>query len=660
MKHLKYIMLGILMLFVFTITVKAEDLTADNFNTEQPDVLYNTHVQSYGWNNFSKNGEMSGTEGQAKRLEAITIKLNSQIDGSISYMAHVQSYGWENNWHRNGEMSGTTGQAKRLEAIKIKLSGNVATKYDVYYRVHVQSYGWMNWVKNGEIAGTEGQAKRLEAIEIKLVKKDEEQSEYIKQDPVLNYTSHVQSYGWMDQSSNGEITGTTGEGKRIEAYKVNVISPDYSGNINYKSYVEGQGWENNWKTQNEISGITGERKRIEAIKLELTGELKDNFDIYYRVHVQGYGWLGWAKNGEIAGTTELDLRIEAMEFKLVKKGTGEETGNSYKIKDARLRYQSHIRKIGNQEEKNEGEIAGTTGQGLRMEGIKIVADTNLSGSVLYQTYIEHDGWENSWKSNGNLSGTEGQSKAIQLIRIKLDGELSEKYDIYYRVHSDKYGWLGWAKNGEIAGVKSYDIQAIQIKLISKVKSDREAYDTNNHYIDKINYIPVYYSQKDSRWANNWYGAGQMKSTGCAPTSMAMAYSAILGKVILPVDVANYLYYNTNQYNHYALGTGGKGIIYASDYYGIKCTPIKNIEEMAQALADGKILFAAMGNGKFATSYWTHAIVLHSYNGGNTIAYDPLTATKNGWISLNQVWNEQSWDPDDYSGGSNFYSLERFY
>jgi uncharacterized protein YjdB len=30
----------------------------------------------------------------------------------------------------------------------------------------------MSWVKNGEIAGTVGESKRLEAIEIKLVSKD--------------------------------------------------------------------------------------------------------------------------------------------------------------------------------------------------------------------------------------------------------------------------------------------------------------------------------------------------------------------------------------------------------------------------------------------------------------------------------------------------------
>ncbi|WP_204302792.1 hypothetical protein, partial [Stenotrophomonas maltophilia] len=64
------------------------------------------------------------------------------------------------------------GYSKPLEAVKINLSGEIANHYDVYYRVHVQSYGWLGWAKNGMKAGTEGLLKRVEAIEVKLVKKD--------------------------------------------------------------------------------------------------------------------------------------------------------------------------------------------------------------------------------------------------------------------------------------------------------------------------------------------------------------------------------------------------------------------------------------------------------------------------------------------------------
>jgi uncharacterized protein YjdB len=75
------------------------------------------------------------------------------------------------DWVSDGAVAGTTGQGKRLEAIKIELTGELAQKYDVYYRVHAQSYGWLDWAKNGEPAGTEGLSKRLEAIQIVYVPK---------------------------------------------------------------------------------------------------------------------------------------------------------------------------------------------------------------------------------------------------------------------------------------------------------------------------------------------------------------------------------------------------------------------------------------------------------------------------------------------------------
>ena len=68
-------------------------------------------------------------------------------------------------------MSGTQGQALRLEGISIELYGEVAEYYDVYYRVHAQDIGWLSWAKNGEYAGTAGRSARLEGIQIVLVPK---------------------------------------------------------------------------------------------------------------------------------------------------------------------------------------------------------------------------------------------------------------------------------------------------------------------------------------------------------------------------------------------------------------------------------------------------------------------------------------------------------
>lgn len=134
-------------------------------------IRYNSHIQDIGWQGQRYDGATSGTSGQSKRLEAMTIALDNQrYSGNIEYQTHVQNIGWQ-NWKTNGQTAGTSGQSLRLEAIKIRLTGEMANQYDIYYRVHAQNFGWLGWAKNGENSGTEGYSYRLEAIEIKLVKK---------------------------------------------------------------------------------------------------------------------------------------------------------------------------------------------------------------------------------------------------------------------------------------------------------------------------------------------------------------------------------------------------------------------------------------------------------------------------------------------------------
>ena len=161
--------------YIASSTANANPVVAGENNVN---VEYRTHVQSFGWQGWKYNGVMSGTSGKAKRLEGINIKLtNKPYSGSIVYTTHVQSIGWQGNennvntWFRDGQMAGTSGRAKRLEAIRIALTGEMAEHYDVYYRVHAQSFGWLDWTKNGEAAGTAGLAKRLEGIQIVLVPK---------------------------------------------------------------------------------------------------------------------------------------------------------------------------------------------------------------------------------------------------------------------------------------------------------------------------------------------------------------------------------------------------------------------------------------------------------------------------------------------------------
>ena len=150
--------------------------------SDRAHVQYRSHLQTYGWQNWKNDGDISGTTGKAKRLESLKLELkNKDYTGGICYNAHVQTIGWQADpnksatWKKDGEFCGTTGNAKRLEAIQIELYGEMAEHYDIYYRVHSQTYGWMKWAKNGEMAGTTGQHKRIEGIHVVLEKKGEQE-----------------------------------------------------------------------------------------------------------------------------------------------------------------------------------------------------------------------------------------------------------------------------------------------------------------------------------------------------------------------------------------------------------------------------------------------------------------------------------------------------
>ena len=285
-------------------------------------VVYKTYIEGYGWQDLKKDGELSGTSGESKRIEAIRIALeNQKYSGDIEYQSHVVGIGWQSK-RKNGELSGTEGQSKRIEAVRINLTGEMEKNYDVYYRVFAQDYGLLDWAKNGASAGTEGLSKRIETIEIMLVKKGEKApgstaKPFIQKN--ISYQSHIVGIGWQEWKNNGDMSGTSGESKRIEAIRIALENQKYSGDIEYQSHVVGIGWQSKRKN-GELSGTEGQSKRIEAVRINLTGEMEKNYDVYYRVFAQDYGLLDWAKNGASAGTEGLSKRIETIEIMLVKKG----------------------------------------------------------------------------------------------------------------------------------------------------------------------------------------------------------------------------------------------------------------------------------------------------------------------------------------------------
>ena len=168
---------------------------------------------------------------------------------------------------------------------------------------------------------------------------------------------------------------------------------------------------------------------------------------------------------------------------------------------------------------------------------------------------------------------------------------------------------------------------------------------------------TYYSQRDPRWASKWYGVSNMDQSGCVPTSLAMTFTDILGTVIAPTTVADYLYYNTNSFNKTSVaGTDADGIVLASKNWGLKSNVLSSIANIASALMSGQHVLAAVGASQFINYPYTHEIVLHGYDNGKTYVRDPFNANNNGWYSLDYIHGVQSRDALDTKLGAPFFSI----
>lgn len=169
------------------------------------------------------------------------------------------------------------------------------------------------------------------------------------------------------------------------------------------------------------------------------------------------------------------------------------TGSQEVYTEASLSGYAHVQNIGNMARQtvalNQSRQFGTSGRGLRVESLAFgiaapatvktvttysdgskqeTAPRNLSGNILYAAHVQNIGWQREVK-NGAIAGTSGRALRVEAVKIRLDGELGERYDIYYRAHVQNLGWLDWAKNGAEAGSAgaAYRVECVEVRLVPK-------------------------------------------------------------------------------------------------------------------------------------------------------------------------------------------------
>lgn len=158
-------------------------------------------------------------------------EITTAASVGVQYRTHVQDKGWESDWKTGGNLSGTVGEGKRLEALNVQLTGDFPSTANIQTYAHIQNLGDRGPFPMGLDAGSEGMGLRLESIRLVL----NNMPGY-----VLKYNVQVQNKGWLRSQNDdttwfvsGQTAGTAGEGLRLEGIRIKLVQV----NASYEAYL---------------------------------------------------------------------------------------------------------------------------------------------------------------------------------------------------------------------------------------------------------------------------------------------------------------------------------------------------------------------------------------------------------------------------------------
>lgn len=198
-------------------------------DADKYDIYYRAHIQSVGWLDWAKNDEIAGSTGLGLRMEALEVKLvakGSAAPGTtaktylekpgVTYSAYVQKQGWQTPVSA-GQTSGTTGKGLALQSLKIQTDdkASLGIKYSVY-----ENGAWTGYASDGQTVGASG--VNIEAVKIELTGPD---AKYYN----VYYRAHNATAGWLGWASNGQPAGVAKIGKPMQALEI-VIARTAPGN----------------------------------------------------------------------------------------------------------------------------------------------------------------------------------------------------------------------------------------------------------------------------------------------------------------------------------------------------------------------------------------------------------------------------------------------
>lgn len=126
-----------------------------------------------------------------------------------------------------------------------------------------------------------------------------------------------------------------GKGSNITNVSMTLDNMQGISAITYRAYVnvtyENRGLYLPYTLNGIPCGGTEDSTYVEAVAIQLTGDMAKNYDVWYSMTVSGYGKLGWAKNGELAGAMDIREHIISMDVRVLPKGSEAPGSTDYRL-----------------------------------------------------------------------------------------------------------------------------------------------------------------------------------------------------------------------------------------------------------------------------------------------------------------------------------------
>lgn len=296
---------------------------------------------------------------------------------------------------------------------------------------------------------------------------------------------------WLQKVGNDQIIGDINSNTGISQFIIDSTS-DNKG-FSYRGHFSNYGW-SDCVSHNQVLEQDGHT--LEAIQIDINSTLEQKYDIYYRVYTKQWGWLDWAKNGKIAGSTGHSQPIYAIQVKVVDKNSKVDTNENKSYISNEFLYQTHHAGIGWSDLNRSNQISINADRQGTIEAIRVFPPTTIDGEIKGYGHVENIG-DLELDSQSNIIGTTGQSKRLEGVDLSLTGQLDEQYQLYANSYMQDIGWIG-AKQNSFSGSRglSRSLYAFNLALVDKnqqitsVTSDGDitsliTFDSkiNDHYIN---------------------------------------------------------------------------------------------------------------------------------------------------------------------------------